>query len=578
MRARNYAVSVFVILAVLLAACTPAAPAAPTAAPTQPPAEATVTPAPPPPTEEPTVAPTEAPTEAPAPAAGVVLGADNMIEPHKLFADASGNCSKKVTMSFMEHGDWLDPNVDQRYGMGLLIKRWQEGQPCVELKIVPVPPGDAPGFADSQLIAGTPNDIFSTHPKTTWYDNKWVVQLDDYLNAKNPYSENETWYEDFPYADITQKPYDADGHYYNIALGIHTGAVAPDGIVYNADLLKAAGVDVAKEIPPKTMTEFMAIMKKVKDAGKIPFWLSLAGDTRWEIDWYGRFLLDQLMPDVAAAMDKAIDDNDDKWGTLSEMEYTYGVLTGTFKATDPRVGEYFRIMNEWSQYWEPGYAAPPELVAETAAEFLKGNVAMTTVGSWRIATILNYPDRGFEFGTFFMPPIDKEFSTMATGEPIRRHGGNGLPAGAQLVPAYIASQVAKDPDKLAAAIDLLQYVSAPKSIDFYCSKLLIPCYQPGATLDEIFKGDEVAKLRLRAFFDPAPVDIPVIGVYHSLYTMQGGSDEVTRLMVEYLQGNITLEVLQQRVQDGLIAGATAACATKLTDKVAGWEWCSEFAK
>ena len=575
MRSRSLLKSIFLVVAIVATACTTAAPpAAPTSAPepTNPP-EATATTAPTatavPATE--TVAPT-------AESAGPVIGSDNMLEPRKLFVDDSGACTKKVTMSFMEHGDWLDPNVDQRYGMGLLIKRWQEAQSCVELKIVPVPPGDAPGFADSQLIAGTPNDIFSTHPKTTWYDNKWVVQLDDYLNAKNPYSENATWYEDFPYADITQPPYTADGHYYNIALGIHTGAVAPDGIVYNADLLKAAGVDVDKEIPPKTMTEFFAILKKVKDSGKIPFWLSLAGDTRWEIDWYGRFLLDQLMPDVAAAMDKAVDDNDDKWGTLSEMEYTYGVLKGIFKSTDERVGEYFRIMKDWSQYWEPGYAAPPELVAETAAEFLKGNVAMTTVGSWRIATIQNYPDRGFEWGTFFMPPIDKDFSKFATGEPIRRHGGNGQPAGPQLVPAYIASQVQKDPDKLAAAIDLLQYVSAPQSIVFYCSQLLIPCYEPGASLDEIFKGDKVAEQRLRAFFDPAPVDIPVLGVYHSLYTMQGGSDEVTRLMVEYMQDNITLDVLQQRVQEGMIAGATDSCATKLKDKVEGWDWCSEYAK
>ncbi len=126
------------------------------------------------------------------------------------------------------------------------------------------------------MIAGTPSDIFSTHPNTAWYDNKWVVQLDEYLNAKNPYSENATWYEDFPYADLTQTPYAADGHYYNIALGIHTGAVAPDGIVYNEDLLQAAGVDVDKEMPPKTMTEFMAILKKVKDSRQDPL-LAVAG-------------------------------------------------------------------------------------------------------------------------------------------------------------------------------------------------------------------------------------------------------------------------------------------------------------
>jgi ABC-type glycerol-3-phosphate transport system substrate-binding protein len=399
--------------------------------------------------------------------------------------------------------------------------------------------------------------------------------MDEYLAKRNPYSTNNTWYEDFPYADLVMKPYAADNHYYGIAMGVRTGAVAPDGIIYNADLLKAAGVDVAKEIPPKTMSEFFAISKKVKAAGKIPFWLSLAGDTRWEIDWYGRFILDQLMPDTVAEMDKAIDDNDDKWGTLSEIEWTYGVLKSIFKATDPRVGEYFRIMKEWSQYWEPGYASPPELVAETAAEFLKGNVAMTTIGSWRIATIENYPNK-FNWGTFFLPPLDKGMTKYATGEPIRRHGGNGQPAGPQLVPEYISAPVAKDADKSAAAVDLLQYATAPKSQQYYCSKLLIPCYLPGTSLDTIFKGDEVKKNRLRAFFDPAPVDIPVQGAYHAFYTMQGGSDEVTRLMVEYFQGNLTLEQLQQKVQDGLISGSKAICANKLKEKVKGWEWCSEI--
>jgi ABC-type glycerol-3-phosphate transport system substrate-binding protein len=492
--------------------------------------------------------------------------------------DAEGKCTKEVKLTMQTHGEYLDPNVDERYALGLLLKRWDEGQPCVKLELVPVPPGDAPGFAHSQFIAGTPMDIISTWGQDTWYDNKWVIQFDDYLAARNPYSENETWYEDFPYADLTEVPYAADGHYYNIRCCIRTGATGPDGIVYNADVLRAAGVDVAKEMPPKTMSEFFDIQKRVKESGKIPFWLSLAGDTRWEIDWYGRFILDQLMPDAAAEMDKAVDENDDKWGTLSQIEWTHGVLSGIFKATDPRVGEYFRIMKEWSQYFEPGYASPAELVAEVAAEFLRGNVAMTTVGRWRISTIQNYPGLAFDWGTFFLPPLDKGVTEYATGEPIRRHGGAGQPASTVIVPLFIASQVQQDADKLAAAIDLFQYVTAPQSLDFYCSQLIIPCFQPGAGLDEIFAGDKVREQRLRAFFEPAPVDIPVLGVYHSFYTMRGGSDEVTRLMVEYFQENITLEELQNRVQEGIVAGSKDLCASKLDQKVAGWEWCADYVK
>jgi ABC-type glycerol-3-phosphate transport system substrate-binding protein len=554
MKPRLVLFSVLVIAALLFGACMPA-PLAPPAA------------------------PTAAPEPVKAPVAGIEVGADKMIVPQKLFVDASGACTKKVKLTMMTHGDYLDKNVDERYGLGLLLKRWDEGQPCVELELVPVPPGDAPGFAESQFIAGTPSDIVSTWSKESWYDNKWVIQFDDYFAKKNPYSANATWYEDFPYPDLTMKPYAVDNHWYWVRCCIRTGATGPDGIVYNANILKAAGVDVAKQMPPKTMTEFMDILKKVKATGKIPFWLSLAGDTRWEIDWYGRFILDQLMPDVAAQMDKAVDEvSDNKWGTLSEMEWTHGVLAGLFKATDPRVGEYFRIMKEWSQYWEPGYASPAELVAEVASEFLKGNVAMTTVGRWRISTLQNYPNLGFDWGTFFMPPIDKAFSQYATGEPIRRHGGAGEPASTVIVPLFIAKQVEKDADKLAAGVNLFQYVTAPKSLDFYCSQLIIPCFKPGASLDEIFKGDQARQQRLLGFFQPAPVDIPVIGVYHALYTMRGGSDEVGRLMVEYLQGNITLEELQKRVQEGTVAGATDSCKDKLAKKVAGWEWCSKYVK
>jgi ABC-type glycerol-3-phosphate transport system substrate-binding protein len=586
MGSRNFTSSVFLAVTLITAACTTAVPAPiSTSAPqaTQP-TEATATTVPPTDTAEAptaTAAPTAA-TEVPATAEAapterkLVIASDGMVEPYKLFTDASGKCIKNVTLKMMTHGDYFDKNVDERYGLGLLLKRWKEGQPCVTLDFVPVPPGDAPGFAESQFIAGTPTDIVSTWSTSSWYDKKWVITYDDYLTAKNPYSDNKTWYEDFPYPDLTEKPYPADQHFYAIQCCIRTGATGPDGIVYNADLLKAAGVDVEKEMPPKTMTELINISKKVKAIGKIPFWLSLAGDTRWEIDWYGRFIMDQLMPDVAAAMDKEVDETDDKWGTLSEMESTYGVLTGTFKATDPRVGEYFRIMKEWSQYWEPGYASPAELVGEVASEFLKGNVAMTTVGRWRISTIQNYPDLKFQWGTFFLPPIDKEFSKFATGEPIRRHGGAGDPASTVIVPLFISSQVAKDPDKLAAAIDVLQYVTAPKSLDFYCAQLIIPCFKPGASLDEVFAGDKVREQRLRGFFEPAPVDIPVLGVYHSFYTMEGGSDEVTRAMVEYLQNNIDLETLQKRVQDGIMAGAKASCAKKLSDKVTGWEWCDKF--
>ena len=51
--------------------------------------------------------------------------------------------------------------------------------------------------------------------------------------------------------------------------------------VYNEDILAEAGVDVEKEIPPKSVAEFLNILDRVRKAGKVPFWHPWAGDTGW---------------------------------------------------------------------------------------------------------------------------------------------------------------------------------------------------------------------------------------------------------------------------------------------------------
>jgi ABC-type glycerol-3-phosphate transport system substrate-binding protein len=372
------------------------------------------------------------------------------------------------------------------------------------------------------------------------------------------------------------QPYQ-DGHYYLIRIGIRIGESVPDAVIYNVDLLKAAGVDVDKEIPPKNFSELFAILEKVKKAGKIGYWFNLAGDTRWEAYWYSAFILDQLMPDVIEAMDKAIDENDDKWGSVSEMEATYGILKGIFKGTDPRLGEYFRLLKTWSQYWQPGYASPGEMLAELPVEFLKGNVAMATMGRWRIAAVENYPNRGFDWGTFALPPIDPGVTKYATGQPPRRAGAGDPISAGEFVPIFIPSVLQKDADKLAAAIDLAQYLSAPKSADFFCSQLLFPCYAPGSSLEGIFKGDMVKLRKFRGFVEPKPL-LPSLGAHGPLFQMRGGYDEVIRLLTEYLQDRITLEAMQAKIQELLVSGAMDKCADKLDKKVAGWEWCSEFVK
>ena len=556
-------VTILVLVALVMTGCTAATPV-PTATPVQPTPTAEATPT------TPEAEPSPSPT-----ALAVEIGPDGMLVPHPLFIDEQGKCTKNVKLKVMGHGDYLDPTVDERYALGLLYQRWDEGQPCVELEWVPIPPGEAPGWATSQFIAGTPPDIVQTWPSDAWFDNKWVISWDEYLTEKNPYSPNDTWFEDIPMADLLMPPY-SDGKHYYIRIGLRYGPVGLAAIFYNADILREAGVDVEREIPPKTMSEFFDILRRVKEnTDKVPFWQPFAGDTRWEWYWYTDIFASQLLPDIVAELNQAVDENDDRWGSLSVMEGVWGILSGKLDYRDPRVLEQFRIFKEWSKYFHSGYASPGELVGEVPAEFLRGNVAMVTAATWRINTLESY-GVDFEWGTFHLPPIDTGVSQYATGEPVRRIGGTGEAVQTPIVPYFVPTQVKENPDKFAAVLDLARYLSAPASQEFYCSKLVLPCYEIGTPLEEVFGGDQVRLRKFRGFFEPVPVDIPTLGIGGIPAIMSGGADEVARLMVEYFQDRISLEQLGERLQEGVVQAAKEMCAAKLADKVPGWEWCTDY--
>lgn len=47
--------------------------------------------------------------------------------------------------------------------------------------------------------------------------------------------------------------------------------------------------------------------------------------------------------------------------------------------------------------------------------------------------------------------------------------------------------------------DLLQYVTSPKAMEFWCSKQTIPCFTPGTPLEEVIPGDPVKLERYHGF-------------------------------------------------------------------------------
>ena len=132
-------------------------------------------------------------------------------------------------------------------------------------------------------------------------------------------------------------------------------------------------------------------------------------------------------------------------------------------------------------------------------------------------------------------------------------------------------------DKLAAAIDLAMFVTSPNGQKFWCDHQKIPCFPPGADAETVFKGDQEMVRRMRGFFEPTVFQTP-IRYYSDAYSWvgQGAKDTYFRLIVEYLQDKITLEQLQQQLQDGFVEGAKDYAQEQLDKGASGWDWAKQY--
>ena len=116
-----------------------------------------------------------------------------------LFWDAEkGECAKTVKLTIATHGDHQSRNQDALFGCGVLQNQWEQLQPCVEVETQRVPQGTSPNIAVERWTAGTHADVVFTwvDAQVAGTENGWVLPLEEYFTQKNPYSNNDTWYED----------------------------------------------------------------------------------------------------------------------------------------------------------------------------------------------------------------------------------------------------------------------------------------------------------------------------------------------------------------------------------------------
>ncbi|MCB0137034.1 MAG: carbohydrate ABC transporter substrate-binding protein, partial [Caldilineaceae bacterium] len=291
--------------------------------------------------------------------------------------------------------------------------------------------------------------------------------------------------------------------------------------LYNQDILDAAGVTEL----PQSWSEFYDAMGKIKAAGYQPFYMPTTGTDGYIFTWYVVLTSAQLMDEVVAACDGQA--GDEANGVISQKEAIWCIKQGHWNARNPGVVQTFEEMKKWSEYFHEGYLAP----SAPGNLFAQGKIAFLPTVRLLMSMYENDPNMTFEWGSFYLP-------ALADGETAPRLGNSGAGQGSQYL---FIPQTTVDAGKLEMARDLLQYVTSPAAIDFWCSKQPVPCFAPGTPLEEIMPGDAAKQAHYRGFIDPPTIDNMVSRLDANDVFGPAIVVQETQILQDYLAGNADLE-------------------------------------
>lgn len=361
---------------------------------------------------------------------GVAIAAVAAVTLSGCAVSGAGSGGGDSTVSFLS---W-----DNAATMKPVIAEFEKENPKITVQMSYAPP--VPQYISklqTQLSSNTGPDVFiiTAENKVQLEKAKFVKDLSD-----QPYVDN--------LADAAKATYTKDGKLYGVATASWGG-----GILYNKDLL--AKVDFSE--PPATWDDFLALCKKLKDAGITPFYeggdglsVSLAallgiknasmngkmdediwaGKTTFAKTWTGpltqfnKLFTEGLEPRSVAGLTGNQVTTEFEKGSVA-MLGTGSWALGGVKAAAPKMNlEYMAVPGANSTYWAgavaPGYAINAKTTHTAAAEklvaFLQSKKGVE-VHQKVTAEITTTKD--------FTPTLDPSLSAMA---PAVRQGKFYLPA------------------------------------------------------------------------------------------------------------------------------------------------------
>ncbi|MBP3422232.1 MAG: carbohydrate ABC transporter substrate-binding protein, partial [Clostridia bacterium] len=249
-------------------------------------------------------------------------------------------------------------NTSRNYNtLETLAKEWNATNDTYEIVVNTVSLGGNRSSITCLLEAGTAPDLLMLVGNVVNDDigNGWYVDLSPYLAQPNPYEEGNAAWADIYGASSLASAKASDGKNYYVCLD--TIAL---GMMYNMDILKAAGVNEA----PSTYSELMTCFEKLKtakDAGVITEDIYLPSG-----HWYENYLGTSVYANKIAEMDE------DNTGTVSSYELVKGFYENKWAIDDAQFKEFLQLCSDKAAYYPANY-----LGYDVPFKFARGNLAVT---------------------------------------------------------------------------------------------------------------------------------------------------------------------------------------------------------
>lgn len=342
-------------------------------------------------------------------------------------------------------------------GIARVGKAFEKLFPDTHIEFVGVPSGSREWLV-TQLSAGQAPDVIMVNVEDVWQDIQktppWYVPLDQWLDAPNPFVAkgnpgSEKWWDMFKYPVPTRGTMAPDGKMYCVVLDM-----IETGIYYNKSIFAKLGLS-----EPRDWSEFIAIQQKLKDAGYIPMLVDRQPLADWGVD----LMFEQMY----GAMRDVIDlDYDPKRG-----EYLHGYLDwdeiiflhrkGFFSPKDARWREVWRVLKEWRPYM------CRDLNGE-GTDFFKlfatEKGAMLWSHAMTVPRLVKDPDRKFDWGIFYLPPLTSANSRFADGHDQCVIGGSGMQYSVTNS-SYSDTRNPQTSERLKRVIAFLQFLCLPENCD-----------------------------------------------------------------------------------------------------------------